>query len=391
MTLSIGIRGGGLAGMAVAEAITSKVSKCSVHIFDKRERTPHPERTFCFFGGVAVKEFQIPIAHRWPKVLFAGNKLGHKSESISEGKSAAPFQRICDCSQTPYSIVHGEDYFSQTLATLESRGVKFSWGASRVDVSAGGITAGSTNHKFDLVIDTAFEVSQVQPLMWQSFAGHWVTTDSDRFEPGVATLMDIQSSSAEQSVNFMYILPMSARAALVEHTSFCASAMNPQWHLEQCAEWFKQNGITDWQISRTESGLIPMGLPRRRHTPGVISFGSSAGSIRASTGYAFIQILKQAQEIASFVSASKINRETSGSDFSPSQYPTWMSLSDKIFLSALRKMPEHGGDLMSRLLARAPEEALIRFLAGDADILSAFRVMLSAPKTVMLRALPYAI
>jgi hypothetical protein len=134
-----------------------------------------------------------------------------------------------------------------------------------------------------------------------------------------------------------------------------------------------------------------MGLPRRRQVPGVISFGSSAGSIRASTGYAFLHILKQAQEIAAYVSNFKPGEEKRLNDFSPSRYPAWMNLSDKIFLSALRQMPEHGGDLMSRLLERAPERALIRFLAGDADLLSAFRVMLTAPKTVMLKALPYAL
>ena len=387
MTISIGIRGGGLAGMAVAEAMTSKIPNCSVHIFDKRERTPHPERTFCFFGGLPIEQFNLPIAQRWPKVLFAGNKAGNKA-----GRNAGDtFKRICDCSHTPYSIVHGEAYFSQTLSTLEARGVKFYWGASDVEVSSGAITANSTNHQFDLVIDTAFEVGQVQPLMWQSFAGHWINTNSDRFEPGIATLMEIQSSSAEQSVNFMYILPMSTRAALVEHTSFCASPMDSKWHLGRCVEWFKKNEITDWQINRTESGLIPMGLPRRRQVPGVISFGSSAGSIRASTGYAFLHILKQAQEIAAYVSNFKPGEEKRLNDFSPSRYPAWMNLSDKIFLSALRQMPEHGGDLMSRLLERAPERALIRFLAGDADLLSAFRVMLTAPKTVMLKALPYAL
>jgi lycopene beta-cyclase len=389
VTLTIGIRGGGLAGIAVAEAITNKVSNCSVHIFDKRDRTPHPERTFCFFGGLATEQFNLPIAQRWPKVLFSGNKSG--------SNAGAPFKRICDCSQTPYSIVHGEDFFSQTLSKLEARGVNFSWGASRVEVCSDAIIADSSNFKFDLVIDTAFEVSQVHPLMWQSFAGHWVTTTSDRFDPGVATLMEIQESSAAQAVNFMYVLPMSRRAALVEHTSFCASAMDPQSHLQQCDEWFKKNGITDWQISRAERGLIPMGLPLRPRAPGVVALGSAAGSIRASTGYGFIHILKQAQEVALYVSnlearaKAGLIQEKILNDFSPSQYPAWMSLSDKIFLCALQKMPQHGANLMSRLLERAPEGALLKFLAGDADLLSAFRVMLSAPKTVMLRALPYAL
>jgi len=374
VTLSIGIRGGGLAGMAVADALTQRVPNCSVHIFDKRERLPHPERTFCFFGGSAIKEFNLPIAKEWPKVLFAG----------------ANFKRICDSSQRPYSIVHGEEYFSKTLSVLEARGVKFSWQELKVEISSNTITTNNSNYRFDIVIDTAFDVSEAKPLLWQSFAGHWITTASDRFEPGVATLMEVKPSSHRQSINFIYILPMSARAALVEHTSFCAEPMAPKWHLDLSERWLEEKGIADWQISRTENGLIPMGLAVSNRIPGVISIGSSAGSIRASTGYAFLKILRQSQEIASYVAQTKTGSGLESGNFVPSEYPIWMKLSDQIFLRALRNMPELGADIISNLLERAPEKALIRFLAGEADILSALRVMLAAPKTAMLRALSYA-
>ena len=317
--------------------------------------------------------FQLPVSAQWNTVRFQSER----------------FSRECLCSHMPYSLLHGENFFSDRLAGLDTSRVTFSWDQQDVQIEPTKITTGNAVHQFNLTIDTAFIAHDVEPILWQSFAGHWVKTKQPCFSPHIATLMDIDKSSTKSPLDFVYVLPTSSQTALIEHTCFSIEPLSPEMHLKQCELWLKKKGIQDWEIERSEKGLIPMGFQSASECSEVISFGSNSGAIRASTGYAFLNILRQAEELANQIKNASLNSYQSFYLPHVDFHPKWMEISDRLFLKALKRTPMNGSMIMSNLLSRAPEQSLIRFLSGNITFLDAMSVMIKAPKSTMLRALCY--
>ena len=365
MAQSIGIRGAGVAGMSLAREILRSSPHCAVHLFDKRPRLPHPQRTFCFF---APAEESLPVQpyKRWENVRFRGQH----------------FDRSIATESTPYALVRGDDFFDSTLRELEERGACFSWECGYADIQGNSIRTGVGVYEFEKAIDASFEVSGARSLLWQSFGGVWIQTETDCFDPSTALLMDLLPSAESCPVAFVYVLPISTREALVEHTTFSSRQMPSEWHLSACHEWIRSHVHGDCTVIAREAGLIPMGLERSVAIENIV-IGSAGGAIRASTGYAFLNIQRQARDLA------RALVEGGGGDVPRIHdgLPSWYATADALFLKALAKAPLKGSLLMGRLLDKAPAQPLIRFLAGDANIVEALRVMSSVPKMMMMRAL----
>lgn len=291
------------------------------------------------------------------------------------------FDRVISTPHAPYSMLRGDDFFEQTLDELERRGVVFSWECPTVEISERAIIANSREHFFDHVIDASFDPAVANAVLWQSFGGLWVTTERDTFDPSAALLMDLLPSEAESPVAFVYVLPLSSREALVEHTTFSVRPMSAAFHRSGCEEWLAMNCQGAYSVTRTEHGIIPMGL---RVSKGSTSarIGSVAGAIRPATGYAFVHIQRQARELA-----LRILKGAQKEISSAPPFPRWYAHADGLFLKALARSPHHGSVLMGRLLERAPAESLVRFLSGEAGLLEGLKVMSSMPKGPMMRAL----
>lgn len=358
---SVGIRGAGLSGLSVARELLRHQPQTNITIFDTRPRLPHPPRTFCFFSpqkSCAVSGH----AHSWNSVIFRGRS----------------FERRLDVSHRPYTMIQGDDFFSSTLRELEEGGVQFRWDLASVEIHGNSIHADNETIPFDVVIDAAFQANSAQSTLWQSFAGVWVTMEEPSFDPSAAMLMDLEESSAEAPVSFLYILPTSERTALVEHTTFSPSPMAKEYHLDRCFEWLERHHPGLRQRGATEYGRIPMGLQRSPNL-GQRVVGSAAGVVRPATGYAFLRAQEQAQNVALHLL---------GRTGAPSRpYPRWLETADSLFLRALINAPLEGRLIMERLLSRARGDSLIAFLSGDVGPLDALSVWLSVPKYTMIRSL----
>lgn len=275
-------------------------------------------------------------------------------------------------------MIRGDDFFSSTLHDLEAQGVEFNWGCSPVEIGENSIRTGDETRTFDVVIDAAFEAKTSKSTLWQSFAGVWVTTQQASFDPSTAILMDLQESSAEAPVSFLYVLPTSERTALLEHTTFSPSPMPKGYHLDRCFAWFEENHGKDVQPGATEYGCIPMGLQPTIPSAS-LAVGSAAGVVRPATGYAFVRAQEHARQLA--------NNVLGHGPAVPNVYPRWLTIGDSLFLRALLNAPERGKHIMEGLLSRAPGDSLIAFLSGDVRPLEALSVWLSVPKCTMVRSL----
>jgi lycopene beta-cyclase len=275
-------------------------------------------------------------------------------------------------------MIRGDDFFSSTLHALESNGVEFSWGCSNVEILGNAIRADNRTQTFDAVVDAAFEANTSQATLWQSFAGIWVTAQRPVFDPSAALLMDLHESSVEAPVSFLYVLPISERTALVEHTTFSPSPMPKGYHLDRCFSWIERTHGARVQPGATEYGRIPMGLQTPKAATS-LTVGSAAGIVRPATGYAFVRAQEQARQVA---------KNILGHEPIPTHvYPRWLTLGDSLFLRALLNAPERGRQIMEGLLSRAPGDSLIAFLSGEVSPLDALSVWLSAPKGAMMRSL----
>ena len=359
---TIGIRGAGLAGVSVACELLKANPQLSISLFDKRPRLPHPQRTFCFFGSESALEHPTLPSYSWKTVLFRG----------------PTFERRIDVSASPYTMIRGDDFFERALEILERDGVSCRWGCDRVEIHGNTICVDREDIAFDRVIDAAFDPAAASSMMWQSFAGVWVQTDTPSFDPTTATLMDLQESSTEAPVSFLYILPTSQHTALIEHTTFSPTVLPEEYHTERCITWLKANLTGQFELQDRERGAIPMGL-KPTTASSELTLGTNAGAVRPATGYAFLATQAQAQSACHAI----LNGHTNTAKV----YPGWLNTGDRLFLQALVNSPKSGEALLGRLLSRAPSDALIAFLAGRASPLQALSVWFSAPKIAMIKAL----
>jgi lycopene beta-cyclase len=358
---TVGIRGAGLAGLTMARELIRLEPDISISVFDVRPRLPHPARTFCFFQKAGSFIPPCPSV-TWPSVIFRGHS----------------FERRVDVSRTPYTMIHGNDFFENLLIELESSGVSFQWGCRDVNIYGSAILVDGASLDFDCVIDAAFQCTTASSALWQSFAGIRIKAPSPTFDPTTAILMDLRESSEAAPVSFFYILPTSPTTALVEHTTFSSRPLPKQYHLEQCSSWIRSNIGEQVENLEFEHGTIPMGL-RIPHAEGSYVTGSNAGTVRPATGYAFSATQVHARRLSEQILRGAPNPRRS--------YPLWLTAGDNLFLQALRRAPLSGRSLMETLLSRAPSRALIAFLSGDLSCTQALSVWFSIPKMAMIRAL----
>jgi lycopene beta-cyclase len=359
---NVGILGAGVAGLSLARELLSLAPETSITFFDIRPRLPHPGRTFCFFAPSEQFAFPSPTAV-WNTVTFRG----------------ANFERSIDVSHAPYSLLHGEDFFNETLQFLESYNVTFHWQCDSPRGTETSIWVGDQQYTFDTVIDASFTHQASSSLLWQSFAGMWIKTELPTFDSSRAIIMDILPSSAEAAVSFFYILPTSSTSALVEHTTFSSSKLSQEYHLSVCRDWVHENVSSNLTVERCEHGAIPMGLTTLNKTNLPI-IGSGGGGVRPGTGYAFLAIQRKARHLARQIISSKPTRITR-------YYPGWLEIGDRLFLRTLRRAPLEGRAIMEQMLAKARSDHLISFLSDTSSFRETIAVWSTVPKQTMLKTL----
>ena len=111
---------------------------------------------------------------------------------------------------------------------------------------------------------------------------------------------------------------------------------------------------------------------------GVLKIGTSAGMVRASSGYSM-------RRIANWILELKV-REINDKNlvtykYKPNYFLNWL---DKIFLNVIYNYPEKGPYLFMMLFRKANTPSLIRFLS-DASKLDLINILLSMPKILMLK------
>lgn len=371
------ILGGGCAGLSLALRLADFGENCpSTVILESRSHYSN-DRTWCFWddGSAHLREL---VRHRWSMVTLA-----HGGRRID-----------VDCHTIPYAMIPAENFYAHAVAALaETARVTLAMNEPVISEprKEGGLWRVETNcgsRYAKRLIDTRPQrvPERGAAVLWQSFCGYEIECEEDRFDPGVARLMDF-SPSRNGRINFLYLLPFSPRRALVEVTVLGRDPFGPKDLAEELAAFVqRQVGGSSYAVLRSEHGVLPMGLAAFERDADVshVRVGVAAGGARAASGFAFQRIQRWANACAAGLIAGQ----------PPLSHPSdpWITRAmDALFLRVLRAHPERAPELFLALFALQDPRRIIRFMSDHAVMADYAAIVLALPAWLFLREIPRAL
>ena len=227
---------------------------------------------------------------------------------------------------------------------------------------------------------------QPQPdALCQHFEGWEVQTDTDCFDDSAVELMNFQPATA--GLHFLYVLPYGPRQALVESTWMSAFAHQPDYAAELRDYLRTRYGVTDYKCVYRERGCLD--LQARTRKPEAldgssrwVALGKAAGTLRASTGFAFLETIAEAGRIAQCFRGVPLT-EVRVPPYRRDWLDAWM---DKIFCDGLKADWPHAPEFFMAMFQGISPETWVSFLTGRPSMLQRLQVSLQLPKVHFLRA-----
>lgn len=367
------IIGAGAASLLLILALHHKRYAGTVTVLE-RQKAPNNDRIWSFWLDAAVPLYlRECIDYQWSNWRF----------------SSETFSRKMTDDVHPYCSVR-----ASSLNTLAERVIKqqanfdviYDCDVTKIETSKTGATITTPLGQF-----TANEVVDTRPPplhfqhrgLFQCFFGLEVRTQEDCFDESTADLMKNLSDNV-LGVEFTYILPFSARHALIELTFFSKTVIEPAAIKKQLQHILTLllSGKT-YVVERQEQATLPMyaiNLNKKNDASKVIYAGIAGGALRASTGYSFLNSQRSAWHTASQLMANKKLTAVS-----PVSYP--YQLLDAMFLRVIRTKPSISTLLYASLLKRLDPLTFIRFMSESASYKELLKVVWSMPKYVFILAL----
>lgn len=217
-----------------------------------------------------------------------------------------------------------------------------------------------------------------QGIFYQHFVGQHIQLETDSFDSQTAILMDFRCDQS-QGLHFIYLLPFSAREALVESTFFSEAPHDDAVYIGHIQTYLAtHHAITSYEVTATESGVIPMADLRDRKAPSS-AIGARGGALRPSSGYAFSFIQKQ---VAMLIEHYK-NTGNWQAQSPLSARDLWM---DKVFLAVLHQRPELSVEIFLKLAKALTGDEFAQFMSGIASYRTLVKMMMAMPKVPFIKA-----
>ena len=375
------ILGGGCAGLSLATQLASSAGTCPrVVVLEARAAYTH-DRTWCFFKDLLAPA-QHSVQHEWP------------SMRVKSAESSV----ILDCASMPYQMVHAGQFYHTAQSVINQSAqvdLRMDVAITKAPEKRDGrwkVETGVGAFHARYVIDTrpAKRPERDGAKLWQSFYGQEIECSVDMFDPTCGDLMDFSAANAcgaqtafPDAVSFVYVLPTTARRALLEFTVFGPDPLNPDLlHDLHTKAVMQRVGSTDFSVLRSEHGVLPMGtlsLASSQDASYVFA-GLTAGGARPSSGYAFARIQRWAATCADALASGRAP---------VGHAPDGLTLRamDALFLKLVRTHPQAAPELFTALFAGTDNQSLIRFLSDRATLADYVRVVAALLPRPLLRAL----
>ena len=154
----------------------------------------------------------------------------------------------------------------------------------------------TANYVFDSIVRKFPEEDKF--FVWQHFLGWEIEVSSGDFDPDIATFMDFRIEQKGE-VRFVYVLPWTKNRALVEATLFskniCESDVYEEILMDYMSSYLPH---MQYKVLEKEIGAIPMTtMPFSKGSKRVIPIGTNNGTVKPSSGYAFVRIQEECDEL----------------------------------------------------------------------------------------------
>jgi len=327
------------------------------------------DKTYCFWENsedLIVKRCKHLISHQWEKVSVNSNKpqLLHpmKYFYISSFDLYKELQRIIE----KYNILR-----------IHQPVLEFKKSEHGVAVITNDDTFLSKT-VFDSRPPYYLNLKKNESHLLQSFLGYVIEVENKLSDYNCVDLMDFDVEQNEYT-QFVYILPFSENKLLVELTRFGVSQL-----MQKEAEPILDNYITKrfgtYKIAAIEIGNIPMSNADiiTDNISNVISIGGRSGAIKPSTGYAFKNMFKHAENIAnSLQNMHQLKVSNNASRF---------KFYDRLLLLILRNDPPSGKNIFETLFKKNDAKNVLNFMDEKTSIFQDIKILSSLPFKPFLKA-----
>jgi len=265
------ILGGGASGLSLAHRMsqTTWFADKSIAIIEKDVKNKN-DRTWSFWEEKPGYYDHI-VSKRWPKLDFF-------SSTLEKRLDIKPFE---------YKMIRGIDFYAETAQALagannidrlhaEIHSVEDTGTSVKIVTSAGLIEAGHAFKSYPSATVSPEEHLYVD----QHFKGFVIETAEDTFDPDVATFMDFRIEQ-EGEVRFLYVLPTTARSALVEVAIFSNNILTQKAYDRILEDYIEQYiGVESYTVVEEEYGVIPMTpYPFHKHNSSNVTHIGTGGGI----------------------------------------------------------------------------------------------------------------
>ncbi|OYQ42493.1 lycopene cyclase [Flavobacterium cyanobacteriorum] len=365
--------GAGLASLMTVHrmAVSGHFSGKQVLLLDADDKKIN-DRTWCFWekehGG-----WDAIVSKQWEKTLFGGTD----------------YKKSLDFSPYRYKMIRGIDFYNYVFEHLRGyndivfkteRITGFQEGGGTVTV-----TTTEKSYTCNKLLNSLYDPGAAQsnhkyPLLQQHFTGWHIKTDRPAFNDREATFMDF-SIAQKGNTRFMYVLPFAPDEALVEYTLFSEHLLPEAAYGEAITAYLSERGIYNFEILHKEKGSIPMTVyPFWEHnTKNIINIGSAGGWTKASTGFTFMNTVKQSARLVQFL------REKEDFRMFGKKNRFWYY--DLLLLDILYRTNEKGAGIFSAMFRRGNAALILKFLDEETTFAEDIRVILQCPKMLFIKAL----
>jgi lycopene beta-cyclase len=193
--------------------------------------------------------------------------------------------------------------------------------------------------------------------------------------------MDFRTPQAGE-MRFFYVLPFAADRALVEYTIFSRNVLRRSDYEAALRAYISDVlKVTAYEIAAEEAGSVPItddplerALGRR-----IMAIGARAGRIKPSTGYAFMRVQKDCEEIIDSLLLH-------GHPFDVPDDPDLYDVLDAVLLKVIDHHGDHLKTAFGAMFKRNPVDHILRFLDESSTPWENLMLIASMPPQVFLKA-----
>ena len=365
--------GAGCAGLSLLVRLlqTGKYSDKKILLIDKSPKTVN-DRTWCFWEN-EPGYFEPVVCKSWDRLWFHG-------EGYSKLHTTTPYR---------YKMIRGEDFYRYCFQIIQQYpNVTIQYGTIDKVVSEPGeaaVTVNGTLFRADYIFNSILFSKPVlknnQYYLLQHFKGWVIETTHAAFDPSAATFMDFRVSQSA-GTTFVYVMPLTENKALIEYTLFTENLLKPSAYDAGLKDYIQTHlQLSDYSIKEEEFGIIPMTNYSFPVADGnVINIGTAGGQTKASTGYTFRFIQKQADRIV-----SNLLHHNNPLHHLPVPARRFR-LYDSTLLNILSQKKLPGDFIFTELFKKNNFTDILKFLDNETSFFHEMKIITVLPKGVFMKA-----